>query len=150
MDGTDAHEIRGTKTHRPASNKTSFFTAPKPIQKLFSKVPIVTYPANELPHRSRRHTSNNVLYIFTTDAGARMDAPSYNPGCLKWQVRQEHIHIGEEAHSVLRIFRHISSFLTSPLSRNHPRIMPRLLAPYHSCSLRHLSTQYPRQSWNPG
>ena len=149
MDGTDAQEIRGTKTHRPAS-RTSFFTAPEPIQKLFRRVPLVTYPANELPHRSRRHTSDNVLYIFTTDAGARMDAPSYNPGCLKWQVRQEHIHIGEEAHRVLRIFRHISSFLTSPLSRNHPRITPRLLAPYHSCSLRHLSTQYPRQSWNPG
>jgi hypothetical protein len=149
MDNTDAQEKRRTASQRSAS-KTSFFTAPEPIQRLFRKVPLITYPADELPHRSRRHQSDNVLYIFTTESGVRMDTPSFNPGCLKWQVREHHVHIGDEAHKVLRISRHISSFSTFHSSPNHPRIMPHLLAHYRSCSPRPPSTRYHRQNWNLG
>jgi len=149
MSDTEAQEKRRTTSQRPAA-KSAFFTAPEPIQKLFNKVPLVTYPANELPHRSRRHTSDNVLYIFTTEAGARMDSPSFNPGCLKWQVRRHHVHIGDEAHEVLRVFRHISNFLTFPSSPDHPQTMPHLLAHSHSCSRFPPSTQYHLQSWNLG
>jgi len=149
MDNTEAQEKRRNTLQRQGP-MASFFTAPEPIQKLFSKVPLVNYPANELPHRSRRCLSDNVLYIFTTESGARMDAPSFNPGCLKWQVRRQLIHIDDVAHRVIHTSRHISNFSMSPSSPSLPQTMRHLLALYHSCFRRPLPTQYHHQSWNLG
>jgi hypothetical protein len=70
-----------------SARPSSYFTAPEPIRQLFEKVPLITYPANDLPHRSRRQKTQHVLHMFTTAYGARMDSPSFNPSCLKWQVR---------------------------------------------------------------
>ncbi|KAK0728462.1 hypothetical protein B0T26DRAFT_738798 [Lasiosphaeria miniovina] len=63
-------------------------TVPRPLQQLFDRVPLLTYDANALPARSQSATSSRLptLYVFSTDSDARLGAPSYNPGCLKWQT----------------------------------------------------------------
>jgi metaxin len=60
---------------------------PAPIKQLFDRFPLLSYPANELPLRAPRHRSEHVLYVFATEGGARRGEPSFNPSCLKWQVR---------------------------------------------------------------
>lgn len=65
----------------------SIFTVPAPVKQLFDRFPLLTYPANELPQRTPRDRNAHVLYVFTTDKEALRGAPSYNPACLKWQVR---------------------------------------------------------------
>ncbi|KAK0638871.1 hypothetical protein B0T16DRAFT_233959 [Cercophora newfieldiana] len=61
---------------------------PRPLQQLFDSFPLVTYAATELPARSQPATSDSVptLYVFASEADARLGAPSFNPGCLKWQT----------------------------------------------------------------
>lgn len=63
-----------------------WFATPSSIKRLFDKFPLRTYPPNELPQRDTRDATQHLLYIFTTAEGARLGSPSYNPGCLKWQV----------------------------------------------------------------
>ena len=70
----------------PPSAQWSFFTVPPAVKRLFDRFPIRTYPANDLPVRSPSHRNRNVLYIFTTAQGETTGAPSFNPGCLRWQV----------------------------------------------------------------
>jgi metaxin len=65
---------------------SSFFTVPAPIKNLFDKFPLTTYPANEIPERCRRDNVNQ-LFVFADAPGARKGRPSFNPQCLKWQVR---------------------------------------------------------------
>lgn len=65
------------------------FEVPKPVKKLFDAVPLVTYPSNELPERSPEKTELCSLYVFCTADDAERGRPSYNPGCLKWQVCRE-------------------------------------------------------------
>ena len=36
--------------------------------------------------RAPKDKSQNVLHVFTTEEEAKSGKPSYNPGCLKWQV----------------------------------------------------------------
>ncbi|TGO30831.1 hypothetical protein BPAE_0003g01160 [Botrytis paeoniae] len=71
------------------------FSIPRPVKKLFDKVPVVTYPANELPQRSpgargRRNDRDArlpSLYIFCREGEEENEGrPSFNPGCLKWQT----------------------------------------------------------------
>ncbi|ESZ91674.1 hypothetical protein SBOR_7931 [Sclerotinia borealis F-4128] len=72
------------------------FSIPRPIKKLFDKVPVLTYPPNELPQRSTgakgsrgdKYARLPSLYIFCRegDEGVDGDRPSFNPGCLKWQT----------------------------------------------------------------
>ncbi|CAD6447373.1 6ff8c967-3e58-425d-9619-6570839eab8d [Sclerotinia trifoliorum] len=70
------------------------FSIPKPVKKLFDKVPIITYPANGLPERSpgAKNTKNDgdarlpSLYIFCREGEEDEGKPSFNPGCLKWQT----------------------------------------------------------------
>lgn len=69
------------------SNASPFFTVPAPIKRLFDKFPLTTYPANEIPQRLRPHDNVNQLYVFTDASGVRHGRPSFNPQCLKWQVR---------------------------------------------------------------
>ena len=73
---------------RTQAGKTGFqwFTTPQPIRRLFDGFPLRIYPVNELPERSPPSRDRNTLWIFTTDKGAQLGAPSFNPGCLKWQV----------------------------------------------------------------
>ena len=61
---------------------------PRPLQQLFDHFPLLTYGVTELPARSRPATSDGLptLYVFVSEADARIGAPSFNPGCLKWQV----------------------------------------------------------------
>ncbi len=64
---------------------------PTPIKQLFDRFPLLAYPVNDLPQRASRPREGeghgHVLYVFTTDEDARRGAPSYNPTCLKWQVK---------------------------------------------------------------
>ncbi|KAJ4362309.1 hypothetical protein N0V83_010402 [Neocucurbitaria cava] len=66
--------------------RSSIFSVPAPIKQLFDRFPLFTYAGNELPQRAPRHRSAHVLYVFTTERGAVEGAPSWNPGCLKWQA----------------------------------------------------------------
>ena len=64
----------------------SYFPIPTPLKRIFDSCPLITYPANALPVRAPRQRDVHTLYIFTSEAGARTGAPSFNPSCLKWQV----------------------------------------------------------------
>ena len=63
---------------------------PSPLQRLFDAVPLVTYPANDLPARSSSRPGAGdlpLLHVFIHEADARRGRPSFNPTCLKYQVR---------------------------------------------------------------
>ena len=87
----DAASEKVLSAPRTKTNKTQerwhWFTTPQPIKQLFDKFPLVAYPPNELPQRTARNRGEHALYIFTTGEGASSGAASFNPGCLKWQVR---------------------------------------------------------------
>jgi metaxin len=87
MSQTDENDRNPRQNQRPQSAPShSIFSVPTPIKQLFDRFPLLTYPINELPQRAPRDRSAHVLYIFTSGEGARNGVPSYNPGCLKWQV----------------------------------------------------------------
>lgn len=65
----------------------NLFSIPAPVKSLFDKVPVLTYPPNELPRRTPRPSRLPSLYVFIGDEDAAAGRPSFNPGCLKWQVR---------------------------------------------------------------
>jgi metaxin len=71
----------------PQRTPRSLFAVPTPIKQLFDQFPLLTYPVNDLPQRAPQHRNTHVLYIFTSEDGALKGLPSYNPACLKWQVR---------------------------------------------------------------
>jgi metaxin len=72
---------------QPQKSSRSIFDVPAPIKQLFDRFPLLTYPTNELPQRAPQHRNAHVLYVFTSEDGALRGAPSFNPACLKWQVR---------------------------------------------------------------
>ena len=74
---------KGSSRH----GQQTWFKTPPSIKRLFDRFPVCTYPVNELPERTAPARAQHALYIFTTVEGARHGAPSFNPGCLKWQVR---------------------------------------------------------------
>lgn len=63
---------------------------PRPLQRVFDSVPLVIYPANDLPSRSPTDhpddSSLPTLHVFTTARDAARGWPSFNPSCLKWQA----------------------------------------------------------------
>jgi metaxin len=71
---------------RQANRVRDLFSIPAPVKRLFDKVPVLTYPPNELPQRAPRPTKLPSLYVFIGDEDAAAGRPSFNPGCLKWQV----------------------------------------------------------------
>jgi len=73
-----------TKPQEPS--RSSWWSLPPPIRRVFDRFPLVTYPANGLPQRAPRHQHENVLYIFQTEASPSQHTPSFNPSCLKWQA----------------------------------------------------------------
>ena len=72
----------------PARN---IFAIPSPLRRLFNRFPLRTAPANALPARCAVANANAdetpILFVFTDEEGARDGSPSFNPACLKWQVR---------------------------------------------------------------
>ena len=74
--------------------KRSIFSLPAPVKRVFDKFPLREYEREELPERARRvvegigaRTGGNVLHVFASEEDAKLGRPSWNPGCLKWQVR---------------------------------------------------------------
>jgi len=67
--------------------QSSIFRIPAPLKRVFDKFPLVQYDENELPLRAPKDKSQHVLHVFITDKDAKKGRPSFNPGCLKWQVR---------------------------------------------------------------
>jgi len=65
-----------------------FFSIPAPVKQLFDLVPVVTYPPNQLPQRTPKSSRIPSFYVFSTDEDAAAGRPSFNPGCLKWQVSE--------------------------------------------------------------
>jgi metaxin len=77
-------------TQAPAVSSSpvrQFFSVPTPIKRIFDRFPLVIYPPNELPTRLTPHAKCNRLFVFLDIAGARQGKPSFNPQCLRWQVR---------------------------------------------------------------
>jgi metaxin len=64
-----------------------YFQLPALVKRIFDNFPLKTYPPNELPRRSPQIRDEVLLHIFTTKEAASNNAPSFNPTCLKWQVR---------------------------------------------------------------
>lgn len=81
----DASQISRPK--QPTSAR-SIFAVPTPIKQLFDRFPLLTYSTNELPQRAPSNRNAHTLYVFATELEAAKGAPSYNPACLKWQVRE--------------------------------------------------------------
>jgi hypothetical protein len=79
------HNSISRKNATPAA-KTSYFSIPAPLRRIFDQFPLVTYPENESPLRVSRHRDQDVLHIFATEEDARNGRPSFNPACLKWQT----------------------------------------------------------------
>ena len=148
-DSTEAPPER--RPQRPASR--SIFNVPTPIKQLFDRFPLVTYSTNDLPQRAPRQRNSPVLHIFTTNEGAVKGSPSYNPACLKWQVRKN-------AKSTPFSPAHISSRRTSSfpisISASLPRVIMRhQAARCHSFSLPNLTppnmySQYHQTSCSDG
>ena len=66
---------------------------PAPIRRVFARFPLTTYTSNPLPQRSKRRTSEHHLFVFR-ELGDK-EHLSFNPACLKWQVRQIY-HISDD------------------------------------------------------
>ncbi|KAF2456791.1 hypothetical protein BDY21DRAFT_43409 [Lineolata rhizophorae] len=64
----------------------SAFAVPGPVKRLFARFPLRVYPPNGPPLRAPQNRRDPVLYVFATRRGAVAGAPSFNPGCLKWQA----------------------------------------------------------------
>ncbi|KAI8932162.1 hypothetical protein NX059_011045 [Plenodomus lindquistii] len=73
-------------SHQRQPPRRSIFDVPAPIKQLFDQFPLLTYSANDVPHRAPQQRDAHVLYVFTTERGALKGAPSFNPACLKWQT----------------------------------------------------------------
>lgn len=66
----------------------SLFVIPPSLKRVFDRFPLVCYADNELPLRApSTKSSEPALYVFTTAEHARTGRPSFNPACLRWQVR---------------------------------------------------------------
>jgi len=76
----------GTRPKQKQSIFDTLFAIPAPLKPIFDRVPLLTYPANDLPLRSPRKRGENVLHVFTTLEDAKIGRPSFNPACLKWQA----------------------------------------------------------------
>ncbi|KAL2827637.1 hypothetical protein BDW59DRAFT_144103 [Aspergillus cavernicola] len=79
-------EQRPDDSRREPHRARDFFSVPAPVKRLFDRFPLITYPANELPHCALSTQRGNRLFVFTDAAGVRRGRPSFNPQCLKWQA----------------------------------------------------------------
>ena len=91
-DGNDTDSRKGASSGNISSTHHGprhWWSLPTPVRRLFDNFPLQTYAANELPQRAPTDRTQHLLYVFTTPEAARRGEPSFNPSCLKWQVRQE-------------------------------------------------------------
>ncbi|PNY28841.1 Uncharacterized protein TCAP_01238 [Tolypocladium capitatum] len=71
-----------------AADERGWFAVPPPVRELFKLFPLRVYAADPLPARAPDRTCDRPrLYVFAGEDEARRGRPSYNPSCLKWQVR---------------------------------------------------------------
>lgn len=59
---------------------------PAPVKRIFDEFPLKIYSANQLPQRTVTFRDEHTLFVFIGEGHAKSGGPSYNPGCLKWQV----------------------------------------------------------------
>ena len=95
-ESTDVPDAKSNENGRPRAPFTSrsssslspkpWFAVPAPLKRLFSRFPLRTLPASELPVRTAPHRDQHTLYSFTTASAARHNGASFNPTCLKWQT----------------------------------------------------------------
>jgi hypothetical protein len=131
---------------QPPKSSRSIFDVPAPIKQLFDRFPLLTYPTNELPQRAPQHRDAHVLYIFTSEHGARRGLPSFNPACLKWQVRASydvprwHTHHTLGLPQILQDRLHDSSGEQSCIAKRLPSIrdsgFPRAIQAHPACTIR--------------
>lgn len=88
MTSDDSQSAAASSGPLKQERTSPWFSVPEPVRRVFDKFPLRTYPTNDLPRRSPRRRKTATLYIFTSPKSARRGAPSFNPACLKWQVRQ--------------------------------------------------------------
>lgn len=71
------------------SKPQSWFALPAPVKRVFDVFPLREYESNALPARAPgpKQREENVLHVFIREEDVRAGRPSFNPGCLKWQVR---------------------------------------------------------------
>lgn len=76
-------------TTSAAAPPRKWWQVPRPLQKVFDTFPLLAYDVNALPARAQSATFGDLptLYVFSTEEEALLGAPSFNPSCLKWQVR---------------------------------------------------------------
>ena len=90
-----------TSFEQHTSKIRHFFSIPAPVKVLFDKVPVLTYPPNDLPQRAPKPARIPSLYVFIKKEDAAAGRPSYNPSCLKWQVSETRIDQGVALTSLL-------------------------------------------------
>lgn len=87
---SDAQMTHATHGGAPAAQAPqqhrSLFDIPAPLKRIFDRFPLVTYDENQRPLRAPQDSAEQVLHVFTTAEDAKHGRPSFNPGCLKWQV----------------------------------------------------------------
>ncbi len=86
LDWKHQSTLKGASQNKKDSGILSWFSIPPPLKRLFDRFPLVTYDENASPLRSPRRREKT-LYIFTPKEGSKCGRPSYNPSCLKCQVR---------------------------------------------------------------
>jgi hypothetical protein len=139
---------QATQPNRPPqqASSRSIFTVPTPIKQLFDRFPLSTYSINELPQRAPRNRDAHVLYVFASDTQALKGAPSYNPACLKWQVRAVHDVRQPPTYSISglpQILQH-----TIPLSSSEqPRLTKRRTSVSDPCVARAIQTHTASAVW---
>jgi metaxin len=76
------------------SEPRGLFAVPAPVRELFKLFPLHVYPAEPLPARTvvpdaveSSSLPRPRLFVFSNEVDALNGRPSYNPSCLKWQVR---------------------------------------------------------------
>lgn len=121
---------------------------PRPLQRVFDAVPLLTYPANALPYRSPappdRDSALPILHVFTTPRDAARGWPSFNPSCLKWQT---YLRLCAIPHTLTPSTNHASPtgalpFLLPALpARPDQRLDTRPLLPVPSSRLAHYAAQ---------
>ena len=87
IDDPQPSSISAPSQNAAYPSQRSIFSIPAPLKQLFDKFPLRPYPENGIPLRTQTIRGENVLYVFTDQDGAKRGRPSWNPACLKWQVR---------------------------------------------------------------
>ncbi|KAI9723854.1 MAG: hypothetical protein M1828_004104 [Chrysothrix sp. TS-e1954] len=89
-DGSSTSQSTGASQHSPGASRLArardAFALPPTVKRLFDATPLVSYSENARPRMIPYLRDRHVLHVFCTPAAAVEGAPSYNPGCLKWQT----------------------------------------------------------------